>query len=252
MQARLGDAGVTLYLELEGPINDRERATVTALHDIDDCMMPTKTVAYISSIANTATSSEAEESCFTGDVPSRVISLTSAAVHEQQNRLGLRRIVTTSTNQLPACPNGNPDSTSTSKGDMVNLYSVIIDCRSPCRTNRTKFRREVVIAEESCVQESDSTTTLKTMAIYCEEDNPSKSVPFRCVGDIIRAHRIHLGSQDRDRFSIDGVFVESRCYSTVLLWANEGNDFFPKAPKDPAECREQGLPLQVMLGIRFP
>lgn len=123
-----------------------------------------------------------------------------------------------------------------SRGEKVNFYGVVIDCRAPCTTRGPDLRCEVVVADESSLL----TGELKTMAIYCFERHPSDCIPFRAVGDVIRAHRIHVGRYNDPVTGTSKVQGVGRFYSTFLLWSHEGSDFLPIASRDPVRVPTSG------------
>lgn len=123
-----------------------------------------------------------------------------------------------------------------SRGEKVNFYGVVMDCRAPCTTRGPDLRCEVVVADESSLL----TGELKTMAIYCFEKNPSDCIPFRSVGDVIRAHRIHVGRYNDPVTGSSTVQGVGRFYSTFLLWSHEGSDFLPIASRDPVPVPTSG------------
>lgn len=115
------------------------------------------------------------------------------------------------------------DSESALSGNKLNVYGVVFDCRAPCTTRGPDLRSEIVILDESSVQEE---AHLKTLQVYRFARTPSEGVPFRSFGDIVRVHR---GKAEN---YVDGKMKEItqlriHPYSTVLLWGYEHTSFEP-------------------------
>lgn len=123
------------------------------------------------------------------------------------------------------------------RDEKVNIYGVVLDCRAPCTTRGPDLRSEVIVADESSVENVRSPGNVKTMAIYCFERNPADCIPFRSVGDVIRAHRVNYGRYQDHFTGTSTVQGAGRFYSTFLVWSHEGTDFLPIASREPVANR---------------
>lgn len=118
----------------------------------------------------------------------------------------------------------------------VNLYGVIMECRAPCPTKGIHMRSEVVVADESSCREMGMDGRLKVLPMYCFEAEPHDAIPFRAVGDIIRAHRVELCRYDN---GIGNTIIQTsvRFFSTIILWQHDSNDFVPLSSRPPVSTR---------------
>eukprot|EP00177_Eucheuma_denticulatum_P005697 GFKZ01010383.1.p1 GENE.GFKZ01010383.1~~GFKZ01010383.1.p1 ORF type:complete len:701 (-),score=32.96 GFKZ01010383.1:2075-4177(-) len=111
----------------------------------------------------------------------------------------------------------------------VNVFGVVIDYRAPYATRGPDLRCEVEIVDESSIGESDE---LRTLKMYCFERQPQDCIPFRAVGDIIRAQRVEL-ERYIDRTNKRSILqAKGRFYSAFVLWKREDDDFAHVARRD--------------------
>lgn len=113
------------------------------------------------------------------------------------------------------------------RGEKFDFYGVVIDCRAPCTTRGPDLRSEVVVADHTSLLHGE----LRTMVVFCFERKPENGIPFRAVGDVIRAHRVHAGRYADGTTGVSTVQAVARFYSTLLLWSHEGTDFTPVASR---------------------
>lgn len=213
----------SFQLELKDPIPSSQMGTPPKLYILSADMQPMSSVTYTT---------------LSDGMVRSVAPQASSAPRSRSARVSIgessRQYSYTPIAELWARTEGSR--TVPSRGEKLNVYGVVIDCRAPCTTRGPDLRCEVVVADESSLL----TGELKTMVIFCFEKKPSDCIPFRSTGDIIRAHRIHVGRYNDSNTGVSTVQGVGRFYSTFLLWSHEGTDFLPIASRDPVEVPSTG------------
>lgn len=222
-----------LSLEMKDPMPSNCHATHAAIHMLDDDCVPVATLLY-----------RELTSGFT--VPRTPSAPTPAPWASTRRTPRPSRASTGSTGRghiyTPIAELWDRTEHSSSRlgrDEKVNVYGVVIDCRAPCTTRGPDLRSEVVVADESSIRDGVDPSNLKTMAIHCFEKNPGDCIPFRSVGDVIRAHRVNYRRYEDHMMGTSTVQGVGRFYSTFLLWSYEGTDFTPVAFREPVRVGNQ-------------
>jgi hypothetical protein len=118
-------------------------------------------------------------------------------------------------------------------GQKINVYGVVIEARGPCITRGPDLRSEVVIADMSSPSSSSDVGTFRTLALHRFEALPQDAIPFRAVGDVMRAHRVHVGVYDDHKAGTRMVQAAGKFYSTYVLWAGDSDSPDPIATVEP-------------------
>lgn len=115
----------------------------------------------------------------------------------------------------------------------VNVYGVILEARAPCITKGPDLRSEVVIADPSSFENSTDFSTMKTLVLHRFEPLPQDAIPFRSVGDVVRAHRVDIKMYNDVKSGSSILQGAGKFYSTYVLWAGDSSDYDPIAALDP-------------------
>jgi hypothetical protein len=118
-------------------------------------------------------------------------------------------------------------------GRKINVYGVVIEARSPCITRGPDLRSEVIIADQSSPSTSSTGGAFRTLALHRFEALPVDAIPFRAVGDVIRAHRVHIAVHDNQKARTRMIQGSGKFYSTYLLWAGDSDSPNPVATLNP-------------------
>jgi hypothetical protein len=121
----------------------------------------------------------------------------------------------------------------TAPGEKINVYGVIIEARGPCITKGTDMRSEVVIVDESSPSPTSDCADIRTLRLHRFELLPQDSIPFCSVGDVIRAHRVHLDVYEDRRNGVSILQGSGRYYSTYVLWSGASDSHEPIATLQP-------------------
>lgn len=114
-----------------------------------------------------------------------------------------------------------------------NIYGVVLEARAPCITKGPDLRSEVVIVDQSSWDGTVDISDPRSLVLHRFERLPQDAVPFRAVGDIIRAHRVHVTAYHDTRTGNRTLQGAAKFYSTYVLWAREESNFSPIAVSDP-------------------
>lgn len=116
-------------------------------------------------------------------------------------------------------------------GRKINVYGVVVEARAPCITRGPDVRSEVIIADHS--SPGSGGAAFRTMALHRFEKRPRDAIPFRAVGDVIRAHRVQVAVHDDNRAKTRMIQGSAKYFSTFLLWAGDSDAADPIASLDP-------------------
>lgn len=130
-------------------------------------------------------------------------------------------------------PVANIADTSISYGKKkIDIYGVVIECRAPSVTRTPHHRSEIVVADESSVEQAYENGNLKALPVFTFEKDPKHAIPYRAVGDIIRIHRVTINEYTDPR----GITTRQGCarfFSTFVLWDHDADDFLPSTARNP-------------------
>lgn len=124
----------------------------------------------------------------------------------------------------------------------VNLYGVIIEARAPSFTKGTCLRSEVVIADMSSAFVKGGVQNFRTLVLHRFEADPAHALPYRAVGDVIRAHRVQVSVYTNHQRGTSNLQIAGKLYSTYCLWAGDSNSSFPIATVDPVRSKSAKPP----------
>lgn len=132
-------------------------------------------------------------------------------------------------------------------GRKINVYGVIVEARAPCITRGPDVRSEVIIADHS--SPGSAGAAFRTMALHRFERRPGDAIPFRAVGDVIRAHRVQIAVHDDHKAKTRLIQGSAKYFSTFLLWAGDTDSDEPIAVLDPVvipsnEARAASKPIK--------
>lgn len=124
----------------------------------------------------------------------------------------------------------------------VNLYGVIIEARAPSFTKGTCLRSEVVIADMSSASVKGGVQNFRTLVLHRFEGDPAHALPYRAVGDVIRAHRVQVSVYTNHHRGTSDLQIAGKHYSTYCLWAGDSDSSFPIATVDPVRSKSTKPP----------